>query len=101
MEIVESMLMEVPVDGDGHVVADAEDCSESVCTQTHVPVLAHVFEALSLFLHGIVAWTETVDFDLLALDFRCLSLSLALDKRADNTDADPCRDAFQLFCIHL
>ena len=101
MEIVESMLMEVPVDGDGHVVADAEDCSESVCTQTHVPVLAHVFEALSLFLHGIVAWTETVDFDLLALDFGSLAFSLAFDERADNTDAGPCRDALQFICVHL
>ena len=52
------------MDGDGHVVTDTEDSTESVCTQAQVSVLAHILEALTLLLHGIVARATAVELQL-------------------------------------
>ena len=62
------MVVEVLVDSDCHVVANAEDSTESIGTQTHVTILTHVLKALTLLLHRVVAWTKTIDFNLFTLN---------------------------------
>ena len=57
VEIEIAMLMEIGVDGHGHVVTNAHDCTECIGAQTHVGMLAHVFEGLPLLLHGVVVAT--------------------------------------------
>ena len=68
MEIIETMLMEILMDSDCHVVTNTEYSTEGIGTKAHVTILAHVLKTLSLFLHRVVAWAETVDFNLLALN---------------------------------
>ena len=82
MEVEEAVLVEVLVDGDCHVVADAHHGSEGVGAQTQMCVLAHVFETLPLLLHGIITAAKAIDLNLAALQFDTLSRSLALHKFA-------------------
>ena len=70
MEIVEAMFVEIGVDGHRHIVTDTHHSTKGIGTQTHMGVLTHSLERLSLFLHGIVVATETVDFKLGSLDLR-------------------------------
>ena len=67
MEIEVSMLMEIGVYCDGHIMAYAHDCPEGIGTQTHVGMLAHELKALPLLLHGIVVATQTVDMQVCTL----------------------------------
>ena len=81
------MLMEIGVNSHGHVVADAHDSTESISAQTHVSMLTHILEALSLLLHGIVAAAHAVDLDSLSLNLRGLACSGTLDKFANHAKA--------------
>ncbi len=101
VEVVESVVVEVLMDGNGHVMADAEHCPEGVGAQAQMGILAHILEALSLFLHGIVGRTESIDFDFLALYLTSLPLALALHERTDHAKASPCGDTLERFGIHL
>ena len=87
MEIEETVLMEILVDGDSHIVADAHYGSEGVGAQAQMSMLAHVFKALALLLHGEVVAAESIDFNLAALKFNALSGSLALHQFAVDVDA--------------
>ena len=71
MEIVEALLMEEGVDGDGHVVTDAEDGSEGVGAGTQVGNLAQELHGVALLLQGIGVVTAAKH-----LDFACLNLGL-------------------------
>ena len=71
----------------GHVVAYAHHGSEGVGTKAQMCILAHVLEALSFFLHRIVAGAETVNLNLTALQLYRLSCSLALNQLAVDIDA--------------
>jgi hypothetical protein len=89
------------MDGNGHVVPDAEHSTERVGTQAHVGELAHVFEALSLLLHGIVAGAKTVDLKLGVLYLNALTLALTLDELTGGADARTRGDALQGVGIDL
>ena len=80
MEIVVSMLMEIGVNGHGHIVAYAHYGTKGVCAQTHMRMLPHILKTLALFLHGIVGSTGSEEFDAFCLYFGCLTGSLALYK---------------------
>ena len=68
MEVIESMIVEILMDSDCHIVTNAEYSTEGIGTKTQVSILAHVLKTLSLLLHRVVAWAETVDFNLLTLN---------------------------------
>ena len=93
--------MEVFVNGDSHVVADSEYCAEGVGAQTHVGMLAHELEGLSLFLHRIVRAARAENFDIRGLDFAVLPGAYAFYKCSDNTEAGSRRDLFQNFFAEL
>lgn len=69
VEIEKSVLMEIRMDSHCHVVADAHDDAEGVGAQTHVCMLTHVLERLSLLLHRVVAATESIYLYRFALHF--------------------------------
>ena len=50
-------------------------------------MLAHIFEALTLLLHGVVVATKTINLNLAALKFYCLTGTLALHQFAIDVDA--------------
>ncbi len=81
------MVVEIFVDGDGHVVADAEHSAERVGAQTHVGVLAHVFEALAFLLHGIVGTAGSEHFKTLSCHFHTLAGTLAFHERTAHGEA--------------
>ena len=95
VEVVEPMVVEELMYGDGHVVTDAEDGAEGVRAEAHVRILPHVLKRLSLLLHGEVGRTESVDLDVRGLYLRGLSLALALDECACGTDAGAGGDALE------
>ena len=95
------MLMEIGVDGHGHVMTDTHHGTEGIGTQTHVGVLTHRLKRLSLLLHGVVVATESVDLDGLCLDLRRLSGSRRLDEFTRSTDAGTGSDLFQYLFTHL
>ena len=97
MEIEKAVVVEILVNGDGHVVAYAHDGTKGVGAQTQVSVLAHDLEGLSFFLHGIVGGAGAVDFDGVGLDFRSLPCGGALDESADNGDAGTGGDELEGF----
>ena len=92
--------MEVLVDCYCHVMANAEHCSERVGTQAHVRVLAHVLEALTLFLHRVVVRAQAIDDNVLCLNLNGLSLALALDERALDAYAGTGGYALEFLCVH-
>ena len=100
MEVVESVFVEIAMDGYCHIVANAEHSAESIGAQTHVPVLAHILEALAFLLHRVVARTQSVDYYFLALNFRRLTLALALYQNSRHANTSTRRDALQLLGIH-
>ncbi len=93
--------MEILVNGDGHVVTDAEDSAKRIGAQTHVRILTHVLKALALLLHGIVGGTETVDLNLAGLYLARLTLALTLHEQARGADAGAGSDALELVLANL
>ena len=79
MEIEESMLMEIGMDGHCHIVADTHHGTECIGAQTHMGMLTHVLECLALLLHGIVITAQTQHLNLLGLDLDSLTGADALD----------------------
>ena len=78
MEIEETMVVKILMDGNGHIMAYTHHSSESVGAQTKVRMLAHILKGLPLLLHGIVATTCAQELQVGALYFRVLTLSLTL-----------------------
>ena len=93
--------MEVGVNGHRHLMANAEDGTESVGAQTQMGVLTHVFERLSLLLHGVIAAASAVYFDTSGLDFGGLSRTLTFYQRAFNAKARAGGDEFEQFAVKL
>ena len=94
------MLMEILMNGNRHVVTNAENGTKSVGAQTQMRIFTHVFKALSLLLHGIVRRAKTIDFDGFALDFYTLACTLTLYQCSCYPDTCACSNAFELFSIH-
>ena len=86
IEVVEPVVMEVLVDGDSHIMPDAEHSTECIGTQTHMSELAHILEALALLLHRIIVRAETIDDNFLGLNLNGLTLALAFDESTLHTD---------------
>ena len=101
MEVEESMLVEVSVDGHCHIVADAHHSSEGIGTQTHVSVLTHYLETLTLLLHGVVVAAQTVNLKLGSLDFAALTGTLTLNQHTLGADAGTCGDILQYLLVEL
>ena len=97
VEVEEAVLVEIGMDGHGHVVADAHDGTERIGAQAQVRILAHVFEALPFLLHRVVASAESEDGDAAALHLGSLSLGGTLHEDALHTDAGSCGDT--LYCL--
>ena len=101
VEIVEAVLVEIAVDSHCHVVADAHHGTEGVGAQAHVGVLAHIFEGLSLLLHGVVCAAGAVNGDGRGLYLHALSRALALYERAFNAEACAGGDLLEGFFVEL
>ena len=78
MEVKESVFVEVLVDGNGHIVTNAEDSTEGIGAQAQVGMLTHVFKGLTFFLHRIVRRAGAQYFNLCSLYLAGLSGSRAL-----------------------
>ena len=76
-------------------MTDTHYGTESIGTQTHMSVLTHSLERLSLLLHRIVVATETVNLNRLGLNLGRLSCRRRLDKLTRGTDAGTGSDLFQ------
>ena len=87
IEVEEAVLVEIGVDGHGHVVADAHDGTERVGAQAHVGVLAHVLEGLALLLHGIVGTAGAQHLNLCGLNLHGLAAAHALHEVALHAEA--------------
>ena len=69
VEVKESVLMEICVNGHGHVMTYTHHCTECIGAKTHMRMLAHILKGLTLLLHGIVITACAQD-----LYLRCLNL---------------------------
>lgn len=101
MEIEVSLVVEEGMDSHCHIMAYAHDSSECVRAEAEMCILAHVLECLALLLHRIVCTAEAVYLDAVALDFRCLSLTLALHKSACCADTCTCSHLLEDISIKL
>ena len=101
MEIEESVLVEILVNGHGHVVANAEDCAKRVGAQTQMSVLAHILEGLPFLLHGIVCIASAEDFDRGGLNLHGLSCTLAFNQRSLYGKASARGDLLQHLIVKL
>ena len=79
--------MEIVMDGNGHIMADTHDSPKGVGTQAQMCILTHYLETLSLFLHGIVVTTKSIDFDFLAFHLHSLTRANTFHQFTDNVDA--------------
>ena len=95
------MIMEVLMNSDGHVMADAHNCSERVSAQSEVSMLPHILKGLTLLLHGIVAATAAQEFQFGALYLRVLTLSLAFNKLTRCAYTRPSGYLFKQFGVEL
>ena len=95
------MVVKIAVDGDSHVMAYAHHGAERVGAQTHVGMLAHIFEALAFLLHGIVAAAKSVDLNPAALYLHGLAGALAFHQLAVDTDAGACGDLLEHGLVKL
>ena len=87
VEVEVAVFVEIAVNCHCHVVANTENSTKSVGTQTKMRVLAHIFKRLSLLLHGIFASTSTEHFNGGSLYFSCLSTTLASNECTFDTQA--------------
>ena len=99
VEIEETVVVEIFVDGISQIVANAEDCSESVGAKTHVGMRSHVLKTLSFFLHGIVFGAGAQDFNLFSLHFHALSCARAFHHFADDAEAGTGGDLLEQFRV--
>ena len=93
--------MKILVDGNSHVMADPHHRTKGIGAQTQVGILAHVLKALPFFLHRIVAGTNAIDLNILALHFYGLPFALAFHKHTRGTDACPRGNRLQQLGIKL
>ena len=81
VEVIEAMLVEVLVDGNSHVVTDAQDSTEQVGTWTQVSLLAEELHRVSLLLKWVlVGITVTQYLNGSGLDLTLLVTALAGDE---------------------
>ena len=97
MEIVETVVVEILVDGIGHGVTDAEHRAEGVRARTQVGDIAQELQRVSLLLQGIALGIgRTVNLDLFGLHLDALSRARRCDQTAVDTDAGARGDGFEL-----
>ena len=100
MEINETFLVEELMDGEGHCVADPEDCSECVGAEPHMGNRTEVLEGSILLLeretHRIAL---AVDLDLRSLDLNGLTASDRLHEITGHGKAGSGRDPLEEFLI--
>ena len=101
VEVEEAMLMEIGVDGHCHVMTDTHHSPKGIGTQTHVGILAHHLEALTLLLHRIGIVAEAIDLQGSSLDLTALSCTLALYECSNGADAGTSRDILQQLLVEL
>ena len=87
VEVIETTVVEVLVDGKRHVVTQPEDGAEGVRTRTQVRDLAQELERMSFLLQRIRLIRVTEDLDRLRLDLHGLPRSLRSDQLARRPDA--------------
>ena len=101
MEVEVAVVVEVFVDGNGHVVAYSHHSTEGVGAQSQVGVLPHVLETLAFLLHGVVVSAGSEELDALSLYLHGLPFALTLHESAACADARAGGDVLQKFCIEL
>ena len=101
VEVEETVLVEIGMDGHRHIVTDAHHSTKGVGTQAHMGILTHSLERLALLLHGVVVAAETIDLQLGGLDLTGLTSTLALYQHALGIDAGTCGDVLQQLLVKL
>ena len=97
MEIVETVVVEILVDGIGHGVTDAEHRAERVRARTQVGDVAQELQRMSLLLQGIALGIgRAVDLDLFGLHLDALPRARRCDQTAIDADAGTRGDGFEL-----
>ena len=101
VEIEIAVLVEIGVDGHGHVVANAEHSTKGVGSGTQVCHGAQVFPAGTLLLEGIgvVAVTENLNGG--GLYFAGLSCGGAFHELSHYAEAGTCGDAAERFLVEI
>ena len=92
--------MEILVDGEGHLAAEAEHRPEGVSARAHMRDRAQIFEGRILLLEGIthrVAFSQNLDFR--GLDLHGLAAADGFHQLAANRDAGSCGHLGKQFCI--
>ena len=95
------MVMEILVNGNGHIVTDAEDCTKRIGTEAQVGVLTHILKALSLLLHGVVTRTGTQYLYLGRMDLTGLTGCGALAELTLDTEARARRNLLEELFVKL
>ena len=95
------MLMEIGVDSHCHIVADTHHGTKGIGTQTHMSVLTHSLEALTLLLHRIIITTETINHQISGLNLAALSCTLTFHQCTLSTDTSTCSNIFQQLLVKL
>ena len=101
IEVEVAVLVEIGVDGHSHIVTYAHNGTEGIGAKTQVGILTHILKALTFLLHRIVVATQTIDFNAVALNLRCLSIALALYKSTNGAYASACGDLLEHISVKL
>ena len=94
--------MEVLVNSNSHIVADAKDATKEVGTWTQMCLLAEEFHRVALLLQRILIGIAVAKhLDSAGLDLALLVAALAGHKFANDLEAGTCGDTLQEFFVEL
>ena len=89
------------MDGNCHVVSDAENSTKCVGTQAEMSMLTHKLKALSFLLHWVIVRTSAKYLYFGCLDFTCLAFTGTLHEYTIHTETSACGDEFEHFLIEF
>ena len=102
MEVIETLPVEIFVNGVGHGVPDAQHRAEGIGARTQVGDVAQELQRMPLFLQGIgLRIGRAVDLDLLGLHLDALARSERRHEPSVHTDAGARGDGFELLFAEL
>ena len=102
VEIIEAVLVEVLVNSNRHVVADAKDATKEVGAWTQMCLLAEEFHRVALLLQRILIGIAVAKhLNSAGLDLALLVAALAGHKFANDLETGTCGDTLQEFFVEL
>ena len=101
MEIEEPFLMEELMNGDSHIVTNAEHSAERIRTRTQMGYLTKELHRVSLFLQRICIVASSQHFDFTSLDFGFLTGAYRFRQHAVHAQTSACGNIFQHLLIEV